>query len=183
MHQAQKAASCLLSPETGDLVLISLDNEGLCFVLAVLVRGAENKSPQRISFDGPTHLQVMNGDLSLTSDHDINLASENRIACATDEIAVQAQNARVVSKHLFILGQALTAQIGRIKSIARSVEHVYKLSTQRLDNSFRYVAEHDEIQSKTSRILVEDLMSVQTKNTCHLADETIKIDAEHINLG
>ena len=183
MYSAQKAAGCLLLPEPGDVVLLSLDDEGVCFVLSVLERGGEKPVKNRIAIDGSTDLHVQHGDLSITSDRDINLASDKNITCITDRITIQAQKGRAVLKHMTVLGQVLINQAQKIKSIAGSAEYMYKRLTQRLGNSYRYVAEHDEIQSNTTRRVVEDLMTVQTGNTCHLAEETIKIDAEHINLG
>ncbi len=183
LHMAEKAVSCLILPEPGDVVLLSLDDDGRGYVLSVLKRNQEAFKKNKITLDGSTDLHVQGGDLSITSDSNINLASENGISCSTDSIDVHAKHGRAVLERITVLGKVLINQMEKITSVAHTVEQVYKRLTQRLVNGYRLVEEHDEVQARTSRRLVEDLMTVQTKNTCHLAQETIKIDAEHINLG
>jgi hypothetical protein len=63
------------------------------------------------------------------------------------------------------------------------VDHIFDRLTQRLKNHTRYVEDQEEVQTGSSRYLVEDLLTVQTKNTLHQAEEIITLNGEQIHLG
>lgn len=182
---AHKAVSCMIQPEPGDYVLLSLEalDGDRCFVLSVLQRDAERQHGQEIVFEGPVKFQVNGGDLALSSDQGLTMAAEEDILCVSERIEVQAAQGDVRIGKLDFLGRAVRSQVERVVAVAKAVEKTYDQVTQRMKNSFRYVEEHDEVQSKTKRQLVEESLTVQSKNEYHLTEEVVKIDAEQIHLG
>lgn len=180
---AQKAVSCVILPEPGDYVLLSVDAGARCYVLAVLQRDSERASGQNMVFDGPVNLHVAGGDLSLTSDRSVTMAANEDIVCAADRLDVQAEQAKARVGSLQLIGRVVKNQMERVVSVARFVENTFGQVTQRMKNSYRYVEEHDETQSNTTRQLVEESVTVQAKNAYHLTEEVVKIDAEQIHLG
>ena len=67
--------------------------------------------------------------------------------------------------------------------VAETVENIFCRLTQRLENAFCYVKEHEEVQAGSSRRLVEDTMTVHSKNAIHMAEEVIKLNAGQVHLG
>ena len=55
--------------------------------------------------------------------------------------------------------------------------------TQRLQDSFRFVKDHDETQAGSTRYLVEDTLTMNAKNAVHMAEEIVTINAEQVHLG
>ena len=49
-----------------------------------------------------------------------------------------------------ILGRSLDIQIQFLKTAAKTVEHIFESFIQKFKNTWRYVAEHEEVQSKTT---------------------------------
>ncbi len=180
---ATKAVSCLVSPRNGDYVLLSTDSFENGFILSVLARDSEAQNPTDILIDGPLNLHVKDGSVSLTADRDMDLAAKGELAWTSSCISVHADEGRADIGKMSFVGQFLRSQVERIKLAADSVDHVFRQWTQRLGNSFRVVEEHEEVQSGSTRHLVDGTMTVHAKNTVHIAEEDVKIDAEQIHLG
>ena len=180
--RARKATSCLLVPEAGDQVLISEDNFGRSYVLSVLER-LDDRTGNQISLKGPTRLEVTDGDLTLTAESGLGLASPARIALTASELDINASRAQIGIEETHLAGKSLSASIEQIRTVARSMDSFIKNWVQRMSSCFRYVREIDETQTATARQLVEGTLTVQTGNSVHMAEGHVKIDAEQIHLG
>jgi len=180
--RARTAASCLLAPDQGDQVLLSEDNFGRTYVLAVLER-PEGSAENRLSLTGPTRLEVTGGDLTLTAENGIGLASPAHIGLASAELQVQAARAEMGLEEAHLAGRSLSASIETIRTVARRMDSFVAHWVQRMSSCFRYVREHDETQAASARQLVEGTLTVQTGNSVHTAEGHVKIDAEQIHLG
>jgi hypothetical protein len=180
--RARLAAGCLLAPETGDQVLISVDRFGRSYVLAVLERpqsGIEN----RLSLTGPTRLEVAGGGLHLTAENGVGLTSPAGIALSAAELNVQAARAEIGIEETTLTGGSLNVTIARIRTVARSLDGFVQQVVQRMGTCFRYVREHDETQAASARQLIDGTLTVRTGNSVHTAEGHVKIDAEQIHLG
>lgn len=180
---AHQAFGCLVAPRPGDTVLVAMGAAGTHYVLSVLERDATVPAATEIVLDGPVNLRVQGGSLALQADGDLRLASRQDIACASRRIAVAAHQGRVRIGRLAFVGRFLSSQVARVKSVALGMDVVCRRLTQRLGNSFRYVKELDETQSNSSRIVVEDLLTMHSKNTLIMSEEHVTVNAEQIQLG
>jgi len=180
--QAKRAESCLLMPEQGDQILLSVDRFGRAYVLAVLVR-SETDAVNRLSFNGPTRLEISEGDLSLSAQAGIALDSSTRVSMAAPELNIHAAQAEIGLEETHFVGKSLSASIQRIRTVARNVDSFVHHLVQRMTSSFRQVREHDETQAASARQLVQGTLTVQTGNSVHTAEGHVKIDAEQIHLG
>jgi len=179
---AGQAFSCLVKPQEGDKVLLATDATRECFILAVLRRPKDSKETD-ISLDGNVNLHTNNGSLSITSDKDLTIASEDRLSLATGKITVHAEKGAVTLGVLSFIGKSIHSQVKRVKSVANTVENTFLRLTQRLENSFRFINDQEEVQSRSSRYLVEETMTIQAKNAVHIAEENVTINAEQIHLA
>ena len=171
---AQQARGCLIKPADGDMVLLAM-SPARVYVLQVLERPAELDEGSDLDFEGPVRVRVQNGGFNLATEVDITLAAPEL------EIDVQRGRARVDDFSFF--GRLLSGRVERLKMAADTLDAIFRRAVQRLTNSYRYVEEHDEVQSGSTRFLVDGTMTMQTKTTMHTAEGHIKIDAEQIHLG
>ncbi len=179
---ARQAASCLVKPQTGDLVLTWFDAKGSAFILSVLETADSNQETELV-FDRQVNLKVRGAGLAITADRDITLAAEGELAGASSSVSIHAENGRAVVDNLSFLGRVFEGRLGRINLIAKAVDHLFNRLTQRLKNTTRYVEENEEIQTGSTRYLVEDSLTMQSKNAMHQAEEIITLNGEQIHMG
>ncbi len=171
-YTAQRAKSCLLAPDLGDSVLLCTDALGNSFILAVLC-GAQDAGT--LEFQGDLRLQVRQGDLSLATERELRLTA--------DTCAVTAREGRATLGAVQWLAETVQGQCRRLTLAAQSCEQSLHSLSQRLGSLFRSTAEHEEVQSVSRRVLVEENHVLQCKNSVLLAEEDARIDAEQIHLG
>jgi hypothetical protein len=181
--KAARAAGCLLRPGVGDEVLLSVDDSGRCYILSVLERASDSEEPSLLDFEGDVSLNVRQGGLAVHTDDDVSLVSGAGAMVSSEEVSVHARRGEVLIDGLSFIGRALDCQIGRIRTTARTMDQTVRTLTQRLKNAFRYVEEHEEVQTNTTRYVVDDLMAMHTKNTDLTSKEVVKVMAEQIHLG
>jgi len=182
-QEAIAAAGCIIKPEKGDIVILSVDGTGKSYILSVLERTDSLHQETTLQFDGQVHLNVRGGGLRLTTDEALSFASREKMILASPQIEVDANEGTVSIEKMSFIGKIFQAQIEKIKIVADTIDSIYRRAVQRLTSSYRYIEEHEEIQSASTRMLVDGTLTMQTKNTMHIAEGHIKIDAEQIHLG
>jgi hypothetical protein len=175
LFNAGVAVSCLVAPEPGDVVILSLDDGGGCYILSILERTEEARRKTELVFDGDVNLNVRDGSMSITSDETISLASKN--------FELTAEEGRVTLEKSSFFGKLVENNIARIRVVADSLDSIVRRAVQRFTSSYRYVEEHEEVQSASTRMIVDGTLTMHTKNTMHIAEGHVKIDAEQIHLG
>lgn len=170
------AASCLVAPEIGDIVLVSLDDDAdCCYILSILERAETARSRTKLAFNGDLSLNVSGGSMSITADEAITLASK--------DFELAADEGRVIIEKTSFFGNVVENNIARIRVIADSLDSIIRRAVQRFTSTYRYVEEHEEVQSASTRMIVDGTLTMQTKNTMHIAEGHVKIDAEQIHLA
>lgn len=169
------AVSCLVTPEPGDVVLISMDESGCSYVLSILERPEKAQKGTELSFEGDLSIMVHGGRMSL--------ASEDSLALASKDFELSAEKGRVTIEKASFFGRLVENNIERIKVVAETMDSVIRRAVQRFTSSYRYVEEHEEVQSASTRMIVDGTLTMHTKNTMHVAEGHVKIDAEQIHLA
>ncbi|MEW6265908.1 MAG: DUF3540 domain-containing protein [Thermodesulfobacteriota bacterium] len=180
--KAVQAASCLLKPEKGDRVLLALAPTGESHILAVLERASGPDSERRIIFDGPVHIEGRD-DLRLTAAQDLTLSSANKLTAASESLEVNTAFGLARFKKFTYIGRMLHGQVERVKMIGQSLDLVFRRVVQRLTASYRYVAEHEEVQAASTRWLVDGTMIMHSRNSIIKSEKHVKVEAEQIHLG
>jgi len=173
--EASVAVSCLVTPHVGDVVLFSLDGSGPSYILSILERPLREQKNTELSFDGDLSIRVTGGSVSLASDETLSLASK--------DFELAATRGRVTIDRASFFGRLVENNIERIKVVAEAMDSIIRRAVQRFTSSYRYVEEHEEVQSGSTRMIVDGTLTMHTKNTMHLAEGHIKIDAEQIHLA
>ena len=183
VYTAKRAAGCLLKPEKNDTVLLSIANKGPCYILSVLERTGRKAASSTLSFEGNVNLDVHSGSLRVFADEGIALTTPEAMAMTSDDMGINARTASANVGKLSFLAEAFDGRIQKIKLIADAIDSVFRRAVERFVTSYRYVEKHEEIQSRSTRMLIDETLTMQTKNTVHIAEEHVKIDAEQIHLG
>ncbi|WPL16636.1 hypothetical protein Thiowin_01603 [Thiorhodovibrio winogradskyi] len=170
---ARQAASCLLRPEVGDLVLLSVAESGDHYILAVLERAA---SEEVAHFNLPQ-------DSVLHSSGRLTLAPEQELLCVTTRIGLQAAGADANIGLVELTTRALRTQAERIVTLARQMDATIGELVQRLTRSQRFVHQDEECQCANLRLLVEKTAVLQSRETFIQAQEQVKVDGETVQLG
>lgn len=181
--RAQLAASCLVRPERNDMVLVSIDQAGRCYMLSILERPDHGNRPTTLSIEGQVNMEVNNGGLRVSAQDGIAFLTPERLSMTSEALEINALKGEASIESFSFLGRFFSGQIEKVKVIADALDAILKRSVQRLGSSYRYVEEHEEIQSASTRMLVDGTLAMQTKNTLHTAEGHIKMDAEQIHLG
>jgi hypothetical protein len=182
-YKAITAISCLVRPEKNDIVLVSIDHEGRCFILSILERPDREKRPTTLSFEGQVNMEVHNGGLRVSALDGIAFMTPERLAMTSEDLEINALKGEARIEDFSFVGRIFNGQIEKIKVIADTLDSIFRRAVQRFVSSYRYIEEHEEIQSASTRMLVDGTLTMQTQNTVHTAEGHVKIDAEQIHLG
>jgi len=180
--EAQRAVSCLVKPIAGDRVLLSTDLAGSCFILSVLERTVQGEETE-LALEGDTALSVVNGNLRLSSEGSLLASGAESIEMAADKVSLNAHEGEANIGKLTFMGSTLYSQVKRFVAVAKTVEHTFKRFTQRFENCERFVEDHEEVQTGSTRYLVEDTMTTHAKNTMNVSEELHTMQAEQIHMG
>jgi len=177
--EAKKAAGCLVNPEQGDMVLLSVDIEGKCYVLNVLERQGTHAE---LVVPGDCTLVSSTGRLSLKG-VDVSLSAADKTELVSGKLEVAADKADITVSKVTLLGKKLYSQVKRITTIAKSIDQHVKMFTQRAENSERFIKDHEEVQTGSTRYLVEDTLTTQAGNTLNISEELHTMHAEQIHMS
>ncbi|MFA5182013.1 MAG: DUF3540 domain-containing protein [Syntrophales bacterium] len=174
-YPALKAASCLMRPRQGDSVLAAFDAEGVCFILSVLMQNQAAGQGNEIILEGDASLHVRRGGLTISADDEVSVVSE--------KLSLTAGTGSATFGECSFIGKTLSAQFASIKTVAGKVENIFQELTEKLIDAFRFVKDHEEIQTGSTRYLVEENLTMHSKNAMHVAEEIVTINAGQVHLG
>ncbi len=179
-YQARRATSCLVAPDVGDRVLLSMVPSLGTFVLAVLERDDETTL---ICVEGDLALQVSNGKVTIAAKDGIDLVSTAAVGVTSDEVKVTVRAAHVVATHVGVVGGALQEQWKKVKRVVETVDEVAERVVQRFGRVYRFVAEAEQVRAQRLDMRAEKTMSLHAENVVATAEELVKVDGGQIHLG
>ncbi|OTA20644.1 lipoprotein [Xenorhabdus beddingii] len=160
----RRAASCLLTPEMGDIVLIIKTHEQL-WILAVLERAAQ-QNPAEINIPG---------DLSITAQGNLNLSSNG--------LNITADNGSCHINEMQYSGESLSAWVSITRVIGNQFESVWHVVTQLSHRLFRHTIQTEQVHAGQLDMQAESYARLHAQNTVVSAKAITKIDAEQIHIG
>jgi hypothetical protein len=180
-HPAERAVSCLVAPEVGDLVLVARPPDETAFVLAVLRR--DPSVGTRVAIAGDLDLELASGRLRVAAQEGVELCAARDVCVAAGGLQVTAGEGRVVLGGLSFLGDVVRAEVDAVKLFASRFDAVLERVSQRVQRSYRTVAETDHVRAQRIDYAAEKTASVHGENTLVTADALVKVDAEQIHMG
>lgn len=177
---AARALSCLVEPCLGDRVLVALGS-GESYVLAVLqrrdVEGVELSAPGNLT------VRVADGAFRVAARDGVELASAKDLTLAAARLMVHAAEGNVAVRTLALVGERLHADLGAVRTVARTVDSLLDRFTQRVKRSYRFVEEVDTLQAETVDQTVRETWHLRARHALTHTEKLVKVDSEQIQLG
>jgi hypothetical protein len=180
-HVARRAVSCLVAAQVDDVVLLARTPHEGGFVLAVLRR--EGEAATTIAVQGDLDVRLPSGRLSFAAQEGVDIRSARDVDITSSSVRVTAAEGHVVLQGLSFIGDAVRAEIDRIKLVAHSFDSVLERFSQKVQRSYRTVTETDQVRAERLDYSAEKTVRVHGEHTMVTADELVKLDAEQIHLG
>ncbi|WP_437723517.1 DUF3540 domain-containing protein [Sorangium sp. So ce861] len=180
-YRSRRAASCLLAPAVGDLVLVAILSSGGVYVLAVLDRKAG--APGAIAYDGDLRVELPAGRLELAAQEGVGVVSGKDVSVAAGEVAVKAARGSLLVQGMSIIGGLLSAEIDTVKVVAGALDSALDRLSQRVKRSYRFVEEVDQVKAEQIDYAAKKMMRLHAGNALMSADELVKLDGEQIHVG
>jgi len=160
----RRAASCLMTPEFGDRVLLA-HADGQLWLLAVLER-AENQQPAVLSVDG---------DLQIAPSGNLSLNSQGlHITAKTGDCHISAMN---------YSGESITAWVSLSRILGKQCESIWQTVTQISHRLLRKTTQMEQVRAGQLDMQAEDYLRIHAQNTVITAKAITKIDSEQIHMG
>ena len=176
---AQRAASCLLAPEAGDLVLCDAPADGPAFVLAVLQRDA---TPARLCFPGHATIET-GGHLRIDALTGFSLTTPGEATFTAPVMRATTGEASIVARTLGLVAGAVRTEAGSLRTVADHVDVVADRLWSRVQRAYRFVAERDQVRAGSIDHRAEQTVSVRGKNAMMIAEELVKLDGGQVHVG
>lgn len=180
-HRARRAASCLLEPEVGDLVLLAVATDGRSYVLAVLER--EEGAAGSIVADGDLTIKLVKGRFAVAAQEGVELVSGKDVSVVSGDLRVNAVDGTVALTRLSFLGDVVRAEIAKAKVLAGSFDTIAERISQKVKRAYRIVEETDHLRAEAVDYVAKKTMSLRGQNALVTAEELVKVDGDQIHLG
>lgn len=180
--EARVAASCLLAPEVGDAVLLSVPTRGPSYVLAVLERRSD--APARLRVEGgDVQIDAPDGRLSMSSPHGVDAISGADMRFVSRELDVTAEEARVSFSSLVSDTRTLLARVGVADAAFDALETTATRLTQRLVRSYRFIEDQEVVRAGSLDTRARESLVLRAKDALVNARRLVRLDGEQIHLG
>ena len=179
--KARLAASCLLTPEAGDIVLVSHaagHNSG--FILAILQRNDPNSGS--LNLPGGAQLHTNRAGVELQTQN-LYLNSASHLQLNSGTLDINAVSSTVKVKHWQGWFDTFESCAVNASFTAKTFSSQVGRLIQRLKESFRKIDGLDETRAGRVRVSVDDHHHIEAGHVTHTAKGFVKIDGQKIDLG
>ncbi|WP_437691967.1 DUF3540 domain-containing protein [Sorangium sp. So ce176] len=178
--EARRAVSCMVEPETDDVVLVAVLPARGAYILAVLERQGRDVS---VVLEGDLHVKLPSGRFVVGAAEGVTFASGKEVGVVAGELKVNARLGSVFVESLSYLGTAVQAEIERAKVKATAFDASVERVVQRVKRAYRFVEEIEQLRAERVDYVAKKNMSLRGENTLVTAEELVKLDGAQIHLG
>jgi hypothetical protein len=175
------AAGCLLQPDVGDLVLVSVAG-GQGYILTVLERGTP-EAIARIEIPGSLRLSTPAGRLELEAAQGVSLDAGPSLSLKAQEASAAFQHADVRSESLRVAGDTLHATWNSRTDVSGTRLDIATRGETHLAESVRRIAGHEDVSAGSLRQTVSEDWSVQAATADLKATDRVAVDANSVQIG
>jgi hypothetical protein len=162
---AQRAFSCLVEPEPGDLVLVGRA-EAETYILAVLAR--RGAAPMRVAMPDGASIAAEPG-------------ARLRIAAGT--LQMEAEATQIATQGLDVTAGRADVRLGRVGILAEAIETIAQRVVARLRRSYRFIEETEQVRARDIDQRASGHMHIRGDATTVQGTALVKLQADQIHLG
>lgn len=179
--RTRQAASCLLTPQQGDQVLISGPDASRVYLIAVVVQA----DPQQAQLEttGDVVLRSRTGSVSLESATDVRLAGQQTVKIDTASLALQATEASFVTEKMKYLGAEVTATVGSTRLVGKVYEAIMDRLSLLSRVTFRAAEEVEHVRAGSLDYRADKSARLHASYTMVTGEKLVKVDAKQIHMG
>ncbi|NVM89628.1 hypothetical protein FHT32_003285 [Variovorax sp. SG517] len=179
--RCQRAASCLLRPEIGDLVLVSGPDANRLYLTAVAEQADANTS--RLDVNGDLTLASERGSVRVESAAELSLKGGTSLRMASEKLEIDAAAADCSVSQLAYRGEEVQVTALGIRVIGRVYEAIVDRLVHLSKTAFRMTDGIDQVRAGHIDYHAEEMARLHGKNTVVTAQDLIKTDASQIHMG
>jgi len=177
----QRAASCLLRPEIGDLVLVSGPDAKRLYLTAVAEQADARTS--RLDVSGDLTLASERGAVSIKSATRLSLQGRERLCMDTPQLEIDADTADCRVGRLAYQGEEAEARVLSMRVIGRVYEVIVDRLVHLSKTAFRMTEGIDQVRASHIDYQASEMARLHGRNTVVTAQDLIKADASQIHMG
>lgn len=181
MLHCQRAASCLLRPEIGDLVLVSGPDSSRLYLTAVAEQADTRTS--RLDVSGDVTLASERGAVNIESATQISLQGREGLRMDAPQLEIDADKADCRVGRLAYSGEEVEARVLGIRVIGRVYEAIVERLVHLSKTAFRMTEGIDQVRASHIDYQATEMARLHGKNTVVTAQDLIKADASQIHMG
>ena len=182
VYRAFKAVSCLVRPEIGDRVLVSIGPDSReVYILAILARTGESRTVLDIQNDA--EIRTESGRLEISARDGLDLASAGDISLVSSDLRITAAQGEVNCPRLSFWGRVLEGRIEAIKLIGQTIDTVVERLHQRIKRYYRFVEGAEQVRAGRLNCQVKDSLVLRGRFSQVTAEEDVHVDGKQIHIG
>ena len=178
--KARKAASCLLSPEKQDVVLLAFSGEKV-FILSVLER--QNADVSTISLEGDVCMSILDGTFCVSVKEDITFKTTKSLSLSAGHLDLVGRALSAAFENIHMAGSAVEASLSDIKLFSKRMESKIESAVMQFVSRHAKVKELDSIKAGNIRHTAENILSLRSAFSFFKAAKNVKIDGKQIFMG
>ncbi|QIM48535.1 DUF3540 domain-containing protein [Pusillimonas sp. DMV24BSW_D] len=179
--KARLAASCLLTPEAGDTVLVShATGHNTGFILAILQRNDPDSGS--LNLPGGAQLHTNQAGVELQTQN-LHLNSAFQLQLNSGTLDINALSSTIKVKHWQGWFDTVESCAVNASFTAKTFSSQVGRLIQRLKESFRRIDGLEETRAGRVRVSVDDHHHIEAGHITHTAKGFVKIDGKKIDLG
>ena len=179
--RARCAISCLIAPEIGDTVLLSVSEDPMSsYILAILLRPSGNHS--LLSIPGGATLKTTQGHLVIQAEA-VSIHGQQALNLDTSALNVRALETEVRISRLRSWFEQAQTFVDALKLVAKSTTTTVERRILKATESFKWVEQVDETRAGRVRMDIAGRFQMQSRHTSIKSEGLVAIDGKKINLG
>jgi hypothetical protein len=176
----RRAASCLLRPGAGDLVLVSGPDSARAYLIAVIEQA--DGAVSHIDSAGELKLGGQAG-VSIESAGDVRIQSGATLEMKSLQWGLRAGQGRCHVDEMRYTSQAVDATVGRFHLVGKVFEVVADRIVQMARNALRLVEEIDQVRVGHLDCKATETVRIHGNHTVVTGKDLVKVDAAQIHMG
>ncbi|KQW59533.1 DUF3540 domain-containing protein [Variovorax sp. Root411] len=176
----RRAASCLLRPAVGDLVLVSGPDSTRAYLIAVIEQA--DGAVSHIDSAGELKLGGQAG-VSIESAGDVRIQSDATLEMKSRQWSMRAGQGLCHIDEMRYTSHAVDATVGRFRLVGKVFEVVVDRIVQMARNALRLVDEIDQVRVGHLDCKATETVRIHGNHTVVTGKDLVKVDAAQIHMG